>query len=291
MRLPDFTLPAAFVKQDTRTNAADSFANARDFNRLRENHNMLLARRLRRTVLAQVFNTSDSTADGAPFIFKAYKGSLSQTAGLLYSATVLISQHTKELTIKIRAAKTDISTSTFDDDNDISVFCTVRKPFAPRELNAGLELTVTAASGSPAAYTGTISLPSAPIAETYWNGRQAYTIDVYGICLADTNDLVDDAEAVIGAGPDWIDAGTGTVGASAGDLIYLNDGSNTWPPRIIVKKATASGNDRLWVDRNFELPADDSWTFSTRLLLGLEVSTISIYEEAVSDFFAIKGFQ
>lgn len=278
MRIEGVTIPSSFIRLDDHTTAADAFVNVRDHARMRSNHNILVAKRLRREVFHLVFNHSISNA---PFNYRC-RNRVGQAGvqPIIFLNQILVSQWTNEIDIVIEACKDAIDGSSGFTDDPFVKAKLYRDPGTPGGDNLE-SVTISAATGSPAKYTLTLPVPQTRSVAAPWYGMEYYWLVIYGDTLVDTAYAKDANKTVAAWGERWVEL-TGASTSSLGSVIYCNT-DLTVAPRQVTSVDTSGSPYRYYVDQPWSrdlVPGTDAMTI--REIQGIDFYSISAYEETVT---------
>lgn len=259
-------IPSEFVLLDENAFNSDTYANVRDMQRVRDNHNILLARRCRRPFYNQRICASDGTravsfwevrpaASGAPMVVMSVPFRRS-------------SPHIKEVQLAIYAYGVVA--------NPPRVYPVVSALGQAPIINENLVLTLDSASIS----WKTINLPVPRTA-------RSEPMLMLSLCVANQEGATGSkpARTVVDAGQDW------ATGASMDDTVGYIVWSPSDPaiePRTIVAARTdidAALNDLIIVDRPWNIiPTAGVTTLESRSPAGITVESINIWERGLTSF-------
>lgn len=285
-------IPTKFQKLDTNVNSDDSFANTRDLNILRNNHNILIAEGIKKNILTQAFQSP----------FKTYSTQSIATNQPIFEIPLLVSQYTQYLTVKVRVCRGYIGTG---DNVGTAVspylYFVAHKTGQRREYDKGLSLEITTdyteTESDLGNFSGDIPIPMQPINENYYGGLQSYILGMYAKCQVITDagykgggKVLDD---ITGIGQDWFEVpNNGMYGDWCLNYMAFFD-DLTISPRQIVRfdEVVAGTTDRYYVDPPFDrLPQIDTEPGVTALIVqGANIYSINIYEKVVTDFGEVHG--
>lgn len=278
MRGGDATIPSAFTKTDDNISAADSVANVHDMHVFRQNHNILLAKRVRKDLVAQsAAHTGLYPYDG----YWYYRSRFSvdgESRSRVMSIPLFVTQATKEIRFWCMACKSALDGESSLDEDPI-LYAVLREAQTAHMGNlTDYPLTVTSATGTPAAYSVDVPLPNWTGEHNLIYGRLPYFLDIYLRSYIDTtNALAGPAQAITGAGLDWFTLASMATNYT-GDAVYTS--STYAEPRQIVKS-----DNRYWIDMPWtEVPDPGSITVTIREILGVHIFSFGVQELAVTDF-------
>ena len=270
-----------FQRLDTRVDQADAFANMRDLQMKYRNHNALLAGRVRRCVFSSFLGAS------AGFVYSIAPPSL-QTATLLLQQSVFVSQYTRKLKFVLRANKTNHA-----DANDVLVYFTCRPLKRDGSIQSSPEFSasMTVSATSETKYTATLQIPESL---NIVDGFGEYLVSMYATGNMYTTDSRGPYD-LTDIGPDWAeDEVNGFATPATNHAIYFTTDADI-EPRLIVRTVgsfvTGHGKSsalRVYVDKPFnKLPDVNSDQWALRLVAGISISTLSIYEMLVTNLNAV----
>lgn len=264
---------STFQALDTHIDVADSFANVRDLQKLRLNHNTLLAERARRPAVSQVCVQSDSTN----YILISGHGSTSYLP-VAIDTTVMFSQQTKTATFKMRAASTSASL-------DVFVYPELIRPSGAGSL-ARPEITVT--GNTEASYSATVPLPAQDEASTRFGMRPLRFRVTLRAELNFPGSPKVSAGAIYAVGPNWIHGGTNVT---VGDDIWFSDADieRRRITAVYANTANATPFYGIFADRAWNKLPTTSNTYSSDVNVSLALYTWSLYEDNVTDFESTPG--
>jgi hypothetical protein len=275
MRILNANIPSTFQDFDTNSNAADSFANVRDQQVYRENHNALVAQRIRRPVYTMQFRTA------AVSTYVSFWDTGPDTVGdmpILCSGTVPVSQHTKELTLKVRA-------STAGASGDANLYPVMTSAGASLTVDTTNSINVT--GSSEAAYSVDIPLPPVALAMNR-HGYRWYDFRLF----AQTNIAVSSikgATAINDSGPDWIET-SAAISATADFWMFITTDATISPRWAIDYQALSGGAYRYRLSRPWnKIPIPGTDTADGYDPYAIELYSLSLYEKPVTGFFNTVG--
>lgn len=285
MRLASI-LVGDFVQWSDECDADDAFVNVADLQRARNNHNAILAKRSRRTVLSQTFTDLNGALDtDAPIFYSPVNFAAPMQWALFDFFFYLSSPFVTSLTVVIEAKKESISG--FSDDIDI--YPHVQLASKTRPISAADKLTVT--STSLASYSVTVPVP---LDEAMHAGaRPIRRLQVFADCRQDYSNSPKSGPYVtsIRDASHWSVDDTPDAILSTCDVpgcVAINT-SNTEIAPVRVLDIRANGNEYELVTEPLNvLPAigDD---ISFRQIMGLYIASIDVYENGSSDFFSQRA--
>jgi len=278
MRIPDYTIPATFIRLDDHTTEADSFFNVRDSAIMRNNHNVSVAQRIRREVAHVVFNQLNG--DVAFTYYCRNRPGQGSPFPIVWLGQVLISQWTAELELVFEASKGALDGASTSPETPTLYAKLYRDPGMPNVNNLE-SVNVTALVGSPAKYTLTLPVPQQSSVNSPWRGYEFFWLAIYADTPVDTTVLKVSAAPVLNSGANWVEIATGAPYTD--QLIYVNSDASV-APRQITQTDSIAGGRRHWVDqdwsRSLVVTTD---TMRIRNLIGVTIHSLSIYELAVTD--------
>jgi len=259
--IAELTIPAEFVRLDDATTQANAYAHVRQLQRMRLNHNKLLARAVRR----QLF--SIAPVGGAGNALVAH-GSI-EMASILEIEDIPITPYAKEVTVVCRA-RTNTSSAT----PNVTLYPSLNSS----ELGAILlpfdsSKSMVVNSTLLAKYTVDITIPQ-PTKFASFSMLAVTPFEVIG---------PKGSSAIASVGPDWFT--TAASLASVGDYIQFTNTSGVAnpAPRTVVSKDGATFT--LYMDRAFDiLPIPGTHTAIPYDPQMVHIETITAYEKEASSF-------
>ena len=282
MRQNDVTIPSEFVKMDTNVTAADSCVNVHDQTTFRRNHNIALAQRVRKDLVSQVCSGfGESTPEISFWLFRPRFSADGETRSRILSIPLYVTQQNQSFTFWCTACKSLMNgSSTLAEDPKIYVV--VHEPQVA--FMGGLTdnaITVSAAYGTPTGYSVTVGMPALSGEYTLHYGRIPIVMDVYLRTYIDDTHALVSGGTIVDAGSDWVD---GTfAGVSARDVVFL-DGASYAEPRQIVDRKTIGSDTRHWLDAPWTSRPSTASTVTIRQVLGINLFSYGVYEDAITDF-------
>lgn len=268
-------IPSAFIRQDTRTNAADSFANCRDHLVQRMNHNILLARNVKMPIFTMI--ACNDEGDAGPTIIKTFAIGAQDFGESFCSFPIPISPFCKYMVFKIRAALEHNAAP------DVELLPRIAPLDGTQELT-GDSITVNNAAET----TFSVDVPVPPKAA--FDGVGIFSILVGGgMTGADLKGAI--PLTVTASGPNWFTCTT-IAPATVGDAAYFPS-DNDIEPRIITDVDInvawpAANNDMITVFPSFnKVPIANTDTVNFRNTQGVELYSAVLYEKSVSNWNAL----
>lgn len=283
MRLPDYEIPSNFQPFDDTTHDPDKFANVRDMQVLRKNHNVIVAQRLRRPIL-QLKLTSGGTPTASDYVtFRSGRPASIGTAPTILQHPVWLTQLTQKLRLVILARKNQYGGTEFAVDPKIY------PKLHPLHVQREIDVTECITVSSLAAWTEyavdfpvphTFNRPRA-----YFRGRNVFELCLYlKTAVDDTVDgLLSSGIGISDLGPNWIEPSV-AMSAVVGAVIYC-DTDYTISPRMLIRYAPGLGViGRYYVDRPWSRLMQSTDTVAVRMTHGVDIKEISLYELPITDF-------
>ncbi len=282
MKPKQVTIPSAFIPMDTNVTAADSVVNVHDQHVFRQNHNSLLAQRVRKDLVAQVATGVASGSFGY-WDFKTRFPPDGEGHSRILSMPLYVTQMTKQLRFWCRACKTNLNGASALAEDPV-LYLVAREPqiayMGDLTTNA---LAITSAASTPAFASITVNLPALSGEHSTHFGRTPYILDVY------LKAFIDDTHA-LHAGTALSDVGVTSFraahpGAGMGDVIYTSAAANE--PRMITKRSGLAGDDRYFIDTPWsEMPNPGADTITGREILGVQLWSYGVQELPITDLTA-----
>jgi len=268
-RTPTYTIPSSFQRLDSNITSADDYVNVRDMQRLRLNHNVLLAQRQKHVLMSQ--NFTDGSND-----YVELKGDrpVRTQAGfydgpVVFSTQFRFSPYTKGINVNLRAANGNGSLGN-------------SKLYAVLVDNesASISSVFTVSSASEATYTNTVQ-----VTPSMRKSRLATFVLFFETPANTTADKTVGASDLVAVDWDWFQA----VEASdrTGQLVVSSNADIE--PRIIVQAQTGLGSSsteaRMWVNRPWNILPGNADTIYYHVVQGLRLYSMVIEERVVTDLF------
>lgn len=284
MIFDEYAIPTEFLEFDSSTHSPDSYVNVADLQRERKNHNILLARRCKRTLLTKIFSQDSSVT---PFEWNLHQ----KVGGDAYPvpivrALVPISLYTQEVAVYLRAQRNDISSSGL---SSVKVYPHLIPYGADRVVDTSDVMSVT--STTAADYSIDIPVPVHGGGQTIVNGQELFYFELYADCPVDygNSPKITTTSGLI----DIIDSTTLVVQASAspaGTQIAFTNSPEIEPRTILQVKALSTATQyQVDLDAPLNILPGIGEDIEFRETLGIDFYSLSVYEKGISDFFAGTG--
>jgi hypothetical protein len=214
-----YTIPATFRRFDTRVSSDDQFINMRDQLYLRQNYNILVARRLRQPIMHVAFDHkaqstfSQSAVDLGMEILAS--GDSYAQGNLLASAYVYFWQAAPQIVVTVYGSATKASPSVYLH----AVLVT------PGDNISGNSSAVAAFSGGTTRGKTQLTVDVPP-------NTAGGKLSIYAECSLDGSDVAAVTETVTGSGPDWVETDVTPLSFAVGDYIYLSSNPSETLRRI-----------------------------------------------------------
>ena len=277
MRVVQRELPSAFVKLDTAVTDANTFLNVAVEQKRRLNHNILLARSMKRT--AWQWEGRGASPTGDTRTFNPYVPGVVDVRSVppIVSQRIFISQQTQRCVFYAACADPQ-STS------DYKLYPVISQVRAPRNINTAEVIDASLdASGGP--YTPAFTYVTVPRPNTRQYGMVEYDFAVYAVLEDSTSGATDSALAISRATSTEIDVTTASINAAtgAGDFMYFNDA--TIEARVILRRTDSGGTTTLetLVPWRSNAPTTSN-TFYSRLAGEFAVHDMALIEAPVTDY-------
>ncbi len=282
-RLLEKTIPSAFIRLDDTMSDADAYVNARDLQVRAENHNKLIACRIRQPMFTLSFHDDTDARDPMPY---KSLGILPEFASSGYGPTpilrvpIWVPPHCKSATLTGRLAYSNASGA------DVKVYGMIAT--ATEQLNPP-SATLTVTSTSHARYSGSVVVPpDAAVAgfavfSLYMDGT------IYGSDLKSAGTIAI-RDVGIDMGRPFIDADFNNT--SVGNAIYIESRLDIQPRLCIddynIGTGALNGTSatyRLYLDAPFNInPQPGTDTVNARAVQGLNLYSLSLWPDRISDF-------
>lgn len=278
------TIPTKFVKLDTNVTDADEYVNVRDLQVARENHNILIARGLRRTILA----STRVGVGNARWIIRG--GNIGDerlgAQRQIFSAEVIIGQHVQSVTMVLDGVVSGTGL-------DIKFTGVIDRPFSIRNADAGV--TATASQGGSAKTTiANIPVPHfSPIVRL--GGDQVSILSLYMQPEIGSNAASGLTINAVGSNGESVDVDTVSLsGQTEGQVMHFN--TTTIPPRICSRRIDSGGTpplpvgeSRLFVEKPFAPAPTTSNTLSLDTVATYTPLAVTAYEDHITTFDASRA--
>ena len=279
MRRLGRTIPSEFVKLDTEVTDADTFINVAMQQRARLNHNILLARGLRR--VAWQYCGQDADRNGYTEFINPYLVGVGELQDVfpIFQTRILLSPGTRQCRYWQLASTTHVGTS----GNVYPVISNIR---AQRPIQNGERISCIN-DGSGNFVRNAVLTVTVPKPLTFRFGMGLYELALfYGMDAFGANSDV--GVAISTASSTQITCATAGVTAAAGvgDLMSFND--TTIQPRVIAERIDGGGTTTF----NFLLPWTTNAptaanTFNVNFGASAQIRNAVLWELPVTDFDAV----
>jgi len=269
-RINRAVIPSSFNRLDSQVSDPDSYINTRDQQVLRENHNVLIARGIKRQLMNIV--SANASGHGTWWRMWSIRTPTRDSGDILLFAPLGLSMQTKKLSIVVRAASGSAS-------NDINLVAFLDTPGASGQFaTVGGPVTGTAM----AKYTVEVPVPR----QAQLAGRCTLNLYMEGKMFG--SDLLGASCAIDAVGPDYIDVDTTAAATTAlvQEGVYVDSDLAIAPRRVtLVQSLPGAWKYRLHIDGPWEqLPIAGTDTIEQREAALLQVESVTIYEQSVTDF-------
>jgi hypothetical protein len=277
------TIPAEFIRFDTRVTDADQFFNVRDAQTARENLNVLIARRLRRVLLSVRFRRTGYTTAGQWVYGYGDLGLTTDSPGAYWLGPwrLWVPPFCKALRIRLLAASDNAG-------GDILVYP------ALRGINGGLEIypstnyRLTVTGTVPAEYELDFPLPASYSGCSHWVDLMfAYSCEAYGA------DEKGGAHQVVAWAEDRAVVATAAISGGVSSLLYFVSPAATINPQRIVRKDTLTVDGSTYYRAHVATPwnvmPQPGDTFDSRALAAFVPTSLTVIPVAITDFGTVAG--
>lgn len=268
------TIPTGYQRQDTRTNAADSFANCNDLQTALLNHNILLAERCRRGIYSQRMTDGSNAAD-APLIVRSIMPVSESLGAPIWRANIAVSQWTRSIKFVVRA-KQETALKT------VYLWPNVYHLSTQRELDSTYKLTVN--TTSEAKYSVSVNLPPPIDPNNKW--LQWYTCSLHAECSMATVDTTPASTVIDDMGIDSYQTAAAAGADYTGYAAYFTTDA-TIEPRIITRVQHGQRRHWVWPKWN-KIPSEDD-TLALRQVHGVYLYSVDLYEDRLTSYTATYG--
>jgi len=286
MRNPKATIPGSFIALDTNIDAADSYCNVHDHHVARQNHNKLFAERVKKSLIQRVaanFYSPDTYAGNYAGAMLWSRHPVTATSGpLIISSPIYVTQGTRQVRFKFRAARTPLDASSTLDESPI-VYARIRDPriIEPHDVKR-YSATISTAWGSIGTYSMDLPVPTGLESDHWVHGRTQLQFEAFLRCYLDTTYAVASAVAITDAGSDWFTANS--LALYPCHAVYWSD--STIMLRGVLRRNLVSGTTyKYFLDEPFDrIPEPGVHTVTGRQIQGIHINAYSLYELPVTDF-------
>lgn len=283
MIFDEYTIPSEFLEFDSSTHNPDSYVNVADLQRERKNHNILLARRCKRTLFAKVFNQDSAVT---PLYWNLHQ----KVGGDAYPVPIMrtllpVSLYTQEIAVYMRAKRRDITSSGI---SSVKVYPHLIPYGTDRVVDTDDVMTVSATTETD--YNIDIPVPVHGGGQTIVNGQELFYFELYADCPVDYGnspkitsvagllDVIDSTTLKVSAG-----------GSPANTQIAFTNLPQIKPRTVLFVKSLGSSQYQIDLDAPLNIIPDIGEDIEFRDTLGIDFYSISAYEKGITDFFAGTG--
>ncbi len=264
------SIPSSFVRLDDRVTSADQYANAHDLKTLRENHNILFARRARQPI-AHFLSRSPAGSNGTTIYSMRPASRLK--GDVILSAPVNVPVGTREIMFSTYA-RCDSAAS----HPDVDIYPVIDGPNETMEPTAAYKISLPAAT-LPTNYTVTFPVPPSVtktgIGNFYLYMQGALWGADINSGLAMTDITLDSFMCATNITP-W------SLGCYFSNLAI--------EARRIVAQTAIGASYRYQLDGKFNVrPIPGTTTVSTKRMTGVRLLSAALYARAVTSFNTFKG--
>lgn len=272
MRILGKTIPANFQRLDTRTNSADSFANCRDYHVAADNHNILLAERIRRVVYTQCFTRLEEETMN-PMFLRTLGPINDNSPAVIMRIPLMLSQTCRSIMFVVRAYSESPA-------NPQQLLLVVSKPAQDRPFTKGATITIDQAAETR--FAAELDVPETPKIGDH--GQIDMELRIALKCYMATSDFKVAASTVTTTSHKQVNT----------------DANQAMAKRMAIYDPADPYNKARMVERDFNVSATQvSWVWPRwarepvqaglmiRQIYGIGVFSMSIYEMALS---AADGF-
>lgn len=277
-------IPASFQKLDTNVTAADEYVNVRDLQVARKNHNILIARGLRRTLYARSF--AETTATSSSTLWIVREGNLGDerigSRKPILETTALIDSAVASVTCVVHGVVLGTGL-------DIKFTCVVDRPFGMRELSSSGSVTMSQGGSSK----GSITAPVPYISEDRRNGIPLFRIALFMEPEIGANLSSGTALGAVGSSGQSVTVATASLPAGTTEgraLHFAGTGGTDIPARVCSRRADSGANSELFVSKPFgPLPVAGTNTLSIDEVATFQALSVTIYEDHLTAFDANRA--
>jgi hypothetical protein len=280
MRVHTATVPSAFQPLDSQSSAADAFANCRDMQTLRSNHNALLARRIQQTILTQAFSTDGASSD-TPLTFISRRSIEDGHGPLIVRNTIYVPQMTRRLRLKVVACRSALNGDS-DFDGHPFIYAALWNTYARKQKGVGVSVDVAAVHGVPTAYTIDMNLPTVTAMDNLHYGRRQFQFGMWVQCQVDNTRT--DATGLAITNPEGNAVSASTSG-NAHRFLYFGTDLEVAARMVSKEIALGGGISKMVTDTPFSRLLDAvADTAVVREILGVDLYSMSLYALAETSF-------
>jgi hypothetical protein len=294
MKTTERSIPSDFQKLDTNINAANSFCNVRDLQTLRENHRFLCASWSKRLIFSCARGADDPitvrarNADGAR-----------ANRGIVWSGLIQTTPYTQSVRLYAYICLSSLNGATgYNPAVDGYPALTLRLSRPLSSMGSDDEVitsgNITSPNGTPVALTLQAGVPSTAGSDNYGGGYCYWFCEIGVNCKIDNDTDEDSAFDIYQVGTRELEVlASDITNTAVGNVLYFS--RSDIEPRTIVKITTETrhGSDykRLHLDESIaEMPIPGTDTGSSTQMLGADIYSLGLYEEAPTDFESKTGY-
>jgi len=285
MRVKKGTIPAAFLPFDDTVTDPDAVVNVRDQHVFRQNHNALLAKRVRKDLVCQAspITRSASTAPAANHTYyksRFYPDGEPQTR--LLSVPLYLTQLTQQIRFWCRACWGTLDGES-ELETDPELYVVLREPQAAYmgDIDDNT-ITVSAANGTPTTYSVTVPVPPQTGELTLHMGRVPWILDVY--CYTPVDNTRPDVGPLplVDVDDKWFVVASSSIGIH--DVVYSSL-TREEPRSTVAARAIGGGNYKYFLDAPWtEIPTPGTHTITSREILAVDMYSWGVQELEIAAF-------
>lgn len=293
MKILKRTIPTNFIKLDTNISAADQYANVRDIQVAKENHNILIARGLHKNVCygdltPSAAVRSATTAYGYPWFANSTIGHNSKRhLACMVDCLVYLEPNVQTCTFTVNA--TAIPEQEGTSGGDLYLYPVLSQNFLRREIMMTNKITIPAGSAE-AQYTCTVPVPDADLSDG--RGFKRFFFNVYAAATLGDEVVASQSTDAVGPNNEYIQTTTAKAGsplaALYGGVIYFDDA--TIGQRTIIQIVQSGLTVYLYVDRPWDVnPPTAADNHSVTVAGAALVGSFNLFEDTITDFGSSGG--
>jgi hypothetical protein len=277
MRLVDWSVPSLFVASDTHVADEDCYLNARDMRKAYDNHNILLARRVRKPVISQAMRGA-SNANDPIYVHSAEPVTEDRRTGRsFFAAPIWVPPRCFEMVVNIRCKQANTG-GTYP---DLQIYPVIDGPKDLVPLDTSLVITVDSA-------TDTLYSTVVPVPESAERSGTGFLSLYFCTPLYETAAKGAVSVTDVGRTPAWLQGRFDSM--FPGNYVVCDTDPTILPMRILWGESNIQGglDDRIYLDGDWPgpVPIPGTDTFSVYAPNKLLVSSVCVYPVEITDWSA-----
>lgn len=272
-RVSTISVPSEFIKFDANAHAADSYVNVRDMQVLRENNNILLAQRVRRTAMTTGGITATGWSTFKSDIFADQRSISHRHGNPIFQTLFNITPNTKSVDIHVAAYVLDGSSTA-----DVTLYPVIDGYAFVSDVDTSLSMTIAGSTTALQTDSVTVNVPPEVIKDL--RVRLTLYAKTPGLGSASTANVVD-------AGDDWIVLDT-NIG---GTLVYRTALYYVAAYQIeggIIQAylgSPAANEYKYKMEEGWNIPPSPGDVMYYETVQAVVLNSISVIENEITDFY------